>query len=714
MWDVVQNQDCAEIQNHLNTFRAFDLDYTLSNNETIIRIPLRTQQQASTSKIFQQEISIQNIKDALEDFRQEIQEGGLLFLKHVRKIIIRFDHDIVLLARILDDDFASASMRVAIPTDFKQRYALNSPSATHDLSKTFEMRIEVCTEQDPNPRLFRYIVQHTMMTSSGDEKLDIWARERKLYPWVAIAAPLKEDSDHDPLYGRLFSTLRLPVRTNQPVHIHGLFSITPDRGRLSSSGQSTGYEDLATKWNAFMFGQCVSTAWASLLDHRSPLSSREERFALWPRAEFTHSELWDKLDDGVIDLVIISNLAVWNASNGRCVDVNHGFFAPKDGEVTRYGPALAAAHIPVVYIDRSLLKKVEQRTKLLKLNIRFLTPVTIRQFLRQHDILELSSETQSIILEFCLLDAIKSPLEHGERANLYNDFHGIQIWPTVSGEMSFSDNVDLMLPRHDAEIQLFSESRPETTLNIHMMSPSVRKLLLKDIKNLTELMRFRGVGDLVTDWPVMYPMPPLPGNSRGWVKRASDLDSVLHNIWDWIAERVQEGQRIDLELSRDLWLVPMNDFRMRKFAPKILKSPLLIIEKQEPLFDLLVAIAEQDPLEMLPLLDTDVLPKEARDLLRNKGPIKTDTMCTCIDDSETFIDWLAAGKERLVKASDQQKTLLLSHLETLTRDSKFPSGLPPSLMIQMRKLPLYSKISCSPPFKYVPIVYPFFPINRPN
>ena len=56
MWDVVEGRDSAEIQNHLNTFGAFNLDYTRSNDETIIRIPLRTQEQARTSKIFQQRV----------------------------------------------------------------------------------------------------------------------------------------------------------------------------------------------------------------------------------------------------------------------------------------------------------------------------------------------------------------------------------------------------------------------------------------------------------------------------------------------------------------------------------------------------------------------------------------------------------------------------------------------------------------------------------
>ena len=699
IWDVVEGRDCAEIQNHLKTFSAFDLDYTRSNNETIIRIPLRTQEQARTSKIFQRKISIQSIEDALDDFRREIQDGGLLFLKHIRKIVIRLNNEVVLSAQILDDHLNSASMRKSIPTDFKQRYAPNMSPPTRDLSKTFVMRIECSTKETPNPRLSRYIVQHTMMMTSGNEELDVWARERKLYPWVALAAPLKDDSAGEFFDGRLFSTLRLPVRTNQPIHIHGLFSITPDRGRLSSSGQSPGYEDLATKWNTFMFGKCVATAWASLLAHRSPFSWREEMFALWPRAEFTHSELWDKLDDSVIDIVINDNMVVWNASNGRCVDVDHGIFALKDAEAKKFGPALTAAFLPVVYLEGSLLKKFKQRMKLLQRNVRILTPVTARQFFRHHGLPALPLEIHTIILEFCLLDAIKSPLEYNERDNLYNDLQGIQIWPTISGKLSCPDNADLILPRDKSEMHLFSKSRAATTLDLSIMTPPVKKLLLKDIRNLTAVMRFRGLEDLATDWPLMYPMIPQPESSRGGAKRAIEHDHLLHDIWTWIAERFHEGQGIPPGSSCEMWLVPMDDLQIRKFAPKTLKVPLLVIQKQDPLYTLLTAIIKRNPLEMPPLLDTDILPEKAIDILRNKEPMKTDTQCTCIDDPETFIEWLVAGKETLAKASVKEKSVLLGHLETLTRDSKFPTGLTPALMSRMRKLPLYSKISCSSPFE---------------
>lgn len=177
------------------------------------------------------------------------------------------------------------------------------------------------------------------------------------------------------------------------------------------------------------------------------------------------------------------------------------------------------------------------------------------------------------------------------------------------------------------------------------MSPTVRQLLLSDIGNLAAVMKFRGLEDLAIDWPVMYPMAPRPENSRRWTKRAFGLDEVLHNTWAWIARRVQEGQRIVLGPWRDLWLVPMNDYRVRRFSPKGLRNPLLVIEKQDPLFNSLVAMTKQNPLEMPPLLDNDVLPQEARGLLCTKGPVKTDTQCTCVDDPDPLLTgWLLARR----------------------------------------------------------------------
>ena len=103
-WDVVGNQDSVEIQNHMKALGAFDFDHRLDFNETIIRIPLRTKAQKETSEISKHAISVGDIKTALTEFGQEIRAGGLLFLKHVRKVIIRIDDTIFLTAQIIEDD----------------------------------------------------------------------------------------------------------------------------------------------------------------------------------------------------------------------------------------------------------------------------------------------------------------------------------------------------------------------------------------------------------------------------------------------------------------------------------------------------------------------------------------------------------------------------------------------------------------------------------
>ena len=91
------------------------------------------------------------------------------------------------------------------------------------------------------------------------------------------------------------------MSTNLPVHIHGLFSIAPDRGRLSFT---RGPNDVPTQWNTFMFTRCVALAWLKLLIHRNTASFREEGFDFWPRANFSPVEMWDRLDDQVIDYAI--------------------------------------------------------------------------------------------------------------------------------------------------------------------------------------------------------------------------------------------------------------------------------------------------------------------------------------------------------------------------------------------------------------------------
>ena len=482
--------------------------------------------------------------------------------------------------------------------------------------------------------------------------------------------------------------------TNLPLHIHGLFSIAPDRGRLSFTRD---LGDMPTKWNDFMFTRCVTSAWLKLLMRRSSTSWREERFAFWPRVNFAPVEMWDKLDDRVIDMAINLDCKVWNACHGDCVDFQTGFFATTD-QAEIYESALAQAKVPAVYSGESFVEKVKQRAVILGKTFNSLTPSNVRHFLRSNGIPVLSSVDASLMLEFSLLDALKSQLEGKLRCDLYQDLQDIPLWPTLNGAFSASGSVHLLLPRDNAEMELFSNSRADITLDISRLRPAIRKLLLNDIEFLTAVMRFRGLDDLKKDWPESYPIAH-DRCSQGWVVRPSHLDQRLGEVWDWIFERRQKGQLMSPSHSGNLWLVPVKDFGVRQYVPGENGHPILLIEQDDSLFRPLASMLARLITAAVPVFETKALSSEAVQFLRKDKGMRSDMNCTTIDDVEKFVSWLVAGKAFFSELSKQNSNALLDHLERLTRDHLLPRGMSSTLRSHIRQLPLFNKISCVSPFR---------------
>ena len=82
------------------------------------------------------------------------------------------------------------SVRTELTTDFKTLYvhgAVNDDRHRVSKSFTLDMSYQEGAETVSTP----YLVHHLMQKSSGNEDLDDWARSKKLFPWVAIGAPLK-------------------------------------------------------------------------------------------------------------------------------------------------------------------------------------------------------------------------------------------------------------------------------------------------------------------------------------------------------------------------------------------------------------------------------------------------------------------------------------------------------------------------------------------
>ena len=169
-WDVVENQDCPELQNHLKTFGTFDVDTSRDLAQTIIRVPLRTAAQAARSKIVNRQIAVEEIKVAIEQFAEEMKEGGLLFLKHIRTVILRIDDEIISNIKILEEG-SELQIRDELPFDFKRLYVPQTPAfIQEDMFKSLHVRIEF--SRGTYSLAKSYLIQHAMMISSGDTALD--------------------------------------------------------------------------------------------------------------------------------------------------------------------------------------------------------------------------------------------------------------------------------------------------------------------------------------------------------------------------------------------------------------------------------------------------------------------------------------------------------------------------------------------------------------
>ena len=101
-YDIVNDSSSSEMRNQLRPFDHFQLNMTQKIPQTLIRLPLRTSQQAKISKITKCEATAENIQQVLEGFGEEMRDGGLLFLKHIRKVILRTDETVLSVTEALE------------------------------------------------------------------------------------------------------------------------------------------------------------------------------------------------------------------------------------------------------------------------------------------------------------------------------------------------------------------------------------------------------------------------------------------------------------------------------------------------------------------------------------------------------------------------------------------------------------------------------------
>jgi sacsin len=87
-YTFVQYAEGGAIRDQMAAFSTIMEEFDRPFNGTIVRIPLRTSDQATRSDIVQKEASISDIANVLRTFATDFRDAGLLFMKNIEQISI--------------------------------------------------------------------------------------------------------------------------------------------------------------------------------------------------------------------------------------------------------------------------------------------------------------------------------------------------------------------------------------------------------------------------------------------------------------------------------------------------------------------------------------------------------------------------------------------------------------------------------------------------
>ena len=246
---------------------------------TVYRLPFRTTEQASTSRIKGDSYTVADALNAVREL-QEMGSAMLLFLKHVQRLKIEQwspDGSAVTLLTMQatnPQEIASSKSKV--------NDLLSSPDPERILTHLTEegdafssCRQEYSVEVNGERRVETWWVVDGFFTDADHAVINACRKmienEEKALPYAGAAWPL--DSDRHP-EGHLFCLLPVPMQTSLPAQINGYFDLDDSRQNMFLDRSAHGTAGLRVEWNMALLKTSVPQAYVRLLeDLRSDLGT---------------------------------------------------------------------------------------------------------------------------------------------------------------------------------------------------------------------------------------------------------------------------------------------------------------------------------------------------------------------------------------------------------------------------------------------------------
>ncbi|KAJ7085659.1 hypothetical protein B0H15DRAFT_950794 [Mycena belliarum] len=285
---------------------------------TVVRLPLRTPAQATTSRIKPIAVDQSLIKTLFDDFVEKELNVVMLFLKHIRHISLK----------IIDVNGVETFVGSAEIPDLSLAEKRTFSRNTGAREETFKCAINVTTfggrTRRPTTVSQVWRVCHAVQSTGETSRIitsnlgyDVGSKlaEDKLFSHVGLAFPIGLRSDFN---GRLFTLLPLPIHTGFPVHLHGILALTQDRQSLRNIEETgTGIESrerLVVTWNRAIFDIFLPATWSALLQTLVDQKEVDNIWVAWPamtHANTNGSSYWRDILSNLVGRVVEMDLPIF-------------------------------------------------------------------------------------------------------------------------------------------------------------------------------------------------------------------------------------------------------------------------------------------------------------------------------------------------------------------------------------------------------------------
>ncbi|KAF9349650.1 hypothetical protein BGX26_012077 [Mortierella sp. AD094] len=402
-----------------------DIDFTQSYPGTIFRFPLRTANQAKTSKLSSNAYSADKVLEMLLKLKNEALKA-MLFLKHIEKIAIYerksleegpkkiFEIEIVNAKEVRRErQELLANLRSHVyPESTASRDTILEYSVRPIFKLTQGDETSILEHWHISTIVGNVLASRDYMEEETEGNLDA----HKLIPWVGIAAP-SEPGVMIASSG-LFCFLPISIQLPFPVHINGHFAVKQSRREIWTN-QDNDFAKHASAyiksvWNVHLFNTHVPVVYAKFLADLG--LAHGANYDLWPISCGLGKGLdaiWKDLLTNLIQVICRDNLKVFfcksdDDGDHRLVDYRSLWIAGRDIDSypllvkTLQGLTDVAAGLP-----DAVLQTIPDVIKSLGLESRILTPALVRRLLREHKNQWSSaacSETRAEMLKYCIED----------------------------------------------------------------------------------------------------------------------------------------------------------------------------------------------------------------------------------------------------------------------------------------------------------------------